>query len=90
LAVVGGHTPEFAFEKDVDNVSRAVKDMRVIYPVALDSDITLDGYPATHSAVAELKKDGMLCHETKVWTSIYLNNRVAETKRQNQNMTSYL
>jgi hypothetical protein len=32
------HTPEFEFEKNVDNVRWAVKDMRVDYPVALDSD----------------------------------------------------
>ena len=37
LAVVGVHTPEFTFERDVDNVRQAVKDMRVEYPVALDS-----------------------------------------------------
>ncbi len=36
--------------------------------------ITLDGYPATHSAVAELKRQGLLHAETKVWTSEYLNN----------------
>ncbi len=38
LVVVGVHTPEFAFEHDADNVRRAVKDMRVDYPVAIDSD----------------------------------------------------
>jgi thiol-disulfide isomerase/thioredoxin len=38
LALVGVHTPEFPFEKDVDNVRRAAKEMRVVYPVALDSD----------------------------------------------------
>ncbi len=38
LVVIGVHTPEFAFEHDVDNVRRAVKDMRIDYPVALDSD----------------------------------------------------
>ena len=38
LVVVGVHTPEFPFERDVDNVGQAVKDMRVEYPVALDSD----------------------------------------------------
>lgn len=41
LALVGVHTPEFAFEKDVDNVRRALKELRVIYPVALDSDYTI-------------------------------------------------
>jgi thiol-disulfide isomerase/thioredoxin len=38
LVVIGAHTPEFEFEKNVDNVRRAVQDMRVTYPVALDSD----------------------------------------------------
>jgi thiol-disulfide isomerase/thioredoxin len=38
LAVVGVHTPEFDFEHDADNVRRAVKDMRIDYPVAMDSD----------------------------------------------------
>jgi thiol-disulfide isomerase/thioredoxin len=38
LTVVGVHTPEFPFEKDVDNVRRALKEMGVVYPVALDSD----------------------------------------------------
>jgi thiol-disulfide isomerase/thioredoxin len=38
LVVVGVHTPEFEFEKNLDNVRRAVRDMRVTYPVAIDSD----------------------------------------------------
>ncbi len=38
LVVVGVHTPEFPFERDIDNVRRAAKDMRVGYPIALDSD----------------------------------------------------
>jgi thiol-disulfide isomerase/thioredoxin len=38
LVVVGVHTPEFPFEKDVENVRQAVRDMTVAYPVALDSD----------------------------------------------------
>jgi thiol-disulfide isomerase/thioredoxin len=38
LVVVGVHTPEFPFESDVDNVRQAVKDMRIEYPIALDSD----------------------------------------------------
>jgi hypothetical protein len=38
LAVVGVHTPEFTFEKDVDNVRRALKDLGVVYPVAVDND----------------------------------------------------
>src|SRR6266540_4324394 len=38
LVVVGVHTPEFAFEGNVENVSRAVREMRVGYPVAIDND----------------------------------------------------
>jgi len=37
LVVIGVHSPEFEFEKDVDNVRRAAKDMRVDYPIAIDS-----------------------------------------------------
>ncbi len=37
LVVVGVHSPEFAFEKDQDNVRRAVKDLGITYPVAIDS-----------------------------------------------------
>jgi hypothetical protein len=37
LAVVGVQTPEFDFEGDVDNVSRAMKEMDVRYPVAVDT-----------------------------------------------------
>jgi thiol-disulfide isomerase/thioredoxin len=38
LVTVGVHTPEFTFERDVDNVRWAAADMKVEYPIALDSD----------------------------------------------------
>src|SRR4051794_3803069 len=38
LTVIGVHTPEFGFERNVDNVIAAAKDMRVDYPIALDSN----------------------------------------------------
>jgi thiol-disulfide isomerase/thioredoxin len=38
LIVIGVHSPEFVFEKNVENVRRAVKDMNITYPVAIDSD----------------------------------------------------
>jgi thiol-disulfide isomerase/thioredoxin len=38
LVIIGVHSPEFAFEKDVGNVQRAVHDLNVTYPVALDSN----------------------------------------------------
>jgi thiol-disulfide isomerase/thioredoxin len=39
--VLGVHTPEFPFERDVDNVRRAVQDRRITYPVAVDSDYAI-------------------------------------------------
>ena len=37
LVVVGVHTPEFGFERDVDNIRAAVELRRITYPVAIDS-----------------------------------------------------
>jgi thiol-disulfide isomerase/thioredoxin len=38
LVVIGVHTPEFAFEKERSNVEKAVRDLKITYPVAIDSD----------------------------------------------------
>jgi thiol-disulfide isomerase/thioredoxin len=38
LVVIGVHSPEFAFEKNLDNVRSAVKALQVDYPVAVDSE----------------------------------------------------
>lgn len=37
LVIVGVHTPEFAFERSVDNVRKATRDLDVRWPVALDN-----------------------------------------------------
>jgi len=41
LVVISVHTPEFAFEHDIDNVRRAAKDMRIDNPIAIDNDYTI-------------------------------------------------
>ncbi len=41
LVVIGVHAPEFAFEKNLDNVTRAVRDLGITYPVALDSNYAI-------------------------------------------------
>src|SRR5690348_1457717 len=41
LVVIGVHTPEFGFEHDVTNVRRAVKELRIEYPIALDNDYAI-------------------------------------------------
>jgi cytochrome c biogenesis protein CcdA/thiol-disulfide isomerase/thioredoxin len=38
LVVIGVHTPEFPFEKDEANVRKAVKELGIEYPVAMDND----------------------------------------------------
>jgi thiol-disulfide isomerase/thioredoxin len=41
LVVIGVHTPEFSFEKDIGNVRGAAKDQNVDYPIAMDSDYAI-------------------------------------------------
>jgi hypothetical protein len=41
LVVLGVHTPEFSVERDVENVRRALRQMRVDYPIALDNDYAI-------------------------------------------------
>ena len=38
LVVIGVQAPEFSFEKNLNNVRWAVKDMRIDYPIAVDND----------------------------------------------------
>jgi thiol-disulfide isomerase/thioredoxin len=64
LVTIGVHTPEFGFEHDPDNVVRAVGELRVPYPVAVDNDYavwTAFGnryWPAIYLADA----DGLIRH----------------------------
>jgi thiol-disulfide isomerase/thioredoxin len=59
LVVVGVHTPEFPFERDIDNVREAANDMNVWYPIAVDSDYEVwrafsnHYWPAVYIADAE-------------------------------------
>ena len=38
LEIIGVHTPEFAFEKKIENVRKAVENFQIKYPVVLDND----------------------------------------------------
>jgi thiol-disulfide isomerase/thioredoxin len=59
LVVIGAHTPEFPFEHDGGNVRRAVADMGIGYPVAIDNDYAVWGafdnhyWPALYVADAQ-------------------------------------
>lgn len=48
LVVIGAHTPEFAFERDVENIRRALASMNVRYPTAIDSDFGVWNAFANH------------------------------------------
>jgi thiol-disulfide isomerase/thioredoxin len=56
LTVIGVHTPEFGFERNVDNVHSAAKDFSVQYPIAIDNDYAIWSafdnhyWPATYVA----------------------------------------
>ena len=41
LVVIGVHAPEFAFEKKIDNVKKAISDFQIGYPVAIDNDFKI-------------------------------------------------
>lgn len=41
LVIIGVHTPEFAFEKDLENVRNLTRDLGVEFPVAVDNDYNI-------------------------------------------------
>ena len=41
LVMIGVHTPEFAFEKDLKNVAQATQELGIHYPVAVDNNYTI-------------------------------------------------
>src|SRR5215469_10622520 len=43
LAVIGVHTPEFGFERNLDNVRHAVKEIGISFPVPVDSNFVIWG-----------------------------------------------
>ena len=59
LVVIGVHDPEFVFERNADNVRRAVTSMRIDYPVAIDNDYAIwrgldnEYWPALYLADAQ-------------------------------------
>ncbi|TMA19996.1 MAG: redoxin domain-containing protein [Deltaproteobacteria bacterium] len=38
LVVIGVHAPEFSFERNLDNVRRSAKELKVEYPIVIDND----------------------------------------------------
>jgi hypothetical protein len=65
LVMLGIHTPEFTVEQDVEHVRRALEQMRVEYPVALDADYAIWTSFANRywPALYLLDADGQLRHQ---------------------------
>jgi hypothetical protein len=41
LVVIGAHTPEFPFERQLDNVRFGIQAMQITYPIAVDTDYAI-------------------------------------------------
>jgi thiol-disulfide isomerase/thioredoxin len=64
LVIVGVHSPEFDFEKNLDNIRRAIKDYGVTWPVAVDSNMATWNAYGNHYWPAEylIDKSGRIRH----------------------------
>jgi len=64
LVVIGAHTPEFSFERDVERVRQSVAAMDIDYPVAVDSDYAIWNAFSNHywPAAYFIDKEGVIRH----------------------------
>jgi thiol-disulfide isomerase/thioredoxin len=62
LIVIGVHTPEFAFEHEIDGVRRATKERAIDYPVVVDNDYAIWSAFANHywPALYFADRDGII------------------------------
>jgi transposase-like protein len=77
-----GLTVDFLLSEHRDIAAAKRFFTRAIEQHGTPETITLDGCPATHSAVAGLKQIGVLRPQAKVRTSKYLNNLVEQDHRR--------
>ncbi len=65
LIVIGVHTPEFAFEHDIDGVRRATSERAIDYPIAVDNDYEVWNAFANHywPALYFADADGVICDQ---------------------------
>ena len=77
-----GRTVDFLLSEKRDKAAAKRFFKKAIGNNGAPEKITLDGYEATHRAVADLKTAGTLPTTTKVRTSKYLNNLVEQDHRR--------
>lgn len=82
LIVLGIHTPEFAFEKDADNVKRAIAELKITYPVALDNDYKV--WKAFHNSY--WPSDYLVDATGKIRSHHFGEGKYDETERQIQDL----
>ena len=65
LVVIGVHTPEFSFERDIDLIRKATQDREIDYPVAADSEYEIWSAFANHywPALYLIDRDGIIRDE---------------------------
>jgi transposase-like protein len=77
-----GLTVDFRLNEDRDIAAAERFFTRAIEQHGAPDNITLEGDPATHAAIAELKESGVLRPQAKVRTSKYLNHLVEQEHRR--------
>jgi transposase-like protein len=77
-----GHTVDFLLSEKRDKAAAKRFFKKAIGNNGEPEKITLDGYEATHQAVAALKKEKVLPARTQVRTSKYLNNLIEQNHRR--------
>src|SRR5215469_13826996 len=94
LVVIGVHSPEFFFEKNIDNIRWAAKDLRVDYPIAVDNDHAIwrgfhnEYWPALYFADAKGKirhqqfGEGEYQQSEKVIQKLLAEAGVASSRRE--------
>ncbi len=77
-----GRTVDFLLSEKRDKAAAKRFFIKAIGNNEAPQKITLDGYQASHQAVAELKAEGVLSASVEVRTSKYLNNLIEQDHRR--------
>ncbi len=77
-----GRTVDFLLSEKRDTAAAKRFFIKAIQNNQAPAKITLDGYEASHRAVAELKAEGVLSESVEVRTSRYLNNLIEQDHRR--------
>jgi transposase-like protein len=77
-----GQTVDFLLSEKRDMAAAKRFFIKAIRNKEAPAKITLDGYETSHTAVAELKAEGVLSKSVELRTSKYLNNLIEQDHRR--------